>query len=797
METSKIQSIRLDAYEKAVEHLLNQPKIKRIFSKWERNHLAALTSCYSSYKVTLPTKNKARTISHLDSKLRLDFVTYIQETFDPDPSAITNQQRIAEEFFKDFLLYLTTNSDEHKIPDYSKLDALNFINPEIQEHLIKLLTDYDAPSLSGSSNMKENKTDNEINSKESKPESLENHSELTSVEDALLSYYLSKLGSSEKQNSQLGQCFDALALMTSQNSSLHHAITRRIDKSSVHPHITKIQDKLGVRVKDLIEPSAETYKVILEDIKKLPHDAGYVGEVVAVLGMDGNLVCLSKKMTEEFFPQRGSVYISHSNLKEIPIGYKYLPIIAKRTLNYGINDYRLQESWNEAVEIIDLKYDLFEIDLLINAIKEYRFSGSNHDVWFRLRDGALLSSTSRKQIYNSQVFHETWRFIDADSANKLRIRGDFALSSELSNYSSISMMPDIELTKTLSELIRVDGTIPEHIANRKPYISDERNINLSSSEFIEDLVSTYSNSEALRPLIEEHISIYVQEFEEEIIEIKNRKVKIEGELSATTKELEAQKKRQEGLLKHLDTVLKPKIDNIKKDVVTALQDPTLIGLFGTVKDNAVSNLQPYQQTQRLGTLRLIETHNDRVKILSRLKLKFLDNKQLDALENDVKYLTSKGYTFELIGEKSHDFAQLLLSLCNLKEYFNIFSFFAENIEDCLNLINERSPSPIVINGVDEHQSKFYKAAFESTKNLRELDSRLIIAVSDVFAMSNCKQVIPLNIDLIYKAQEERDFDISELSDICSEYGLNKLRFDDGAGSIIYDLLFSTLSELGY
>lgn len=795
METSKIQSVKSALYEKAVEYILADPKVKRSFSKWERQHLAALTSCYSSYKVTLQTKNKARTISHLTAEIRLDFVRYVEQVLDIQPATKKEKTHYAEKFFGDLLRYLVANSEKQRLSVDSILEALKFIDPEVQEYLDLMISESMLPSIPHISDSKADNLPNAPISEKDISKKTDSNISVMPVRELMLSYFLSKLDSSAKPIPQLGQYFDTLVLMTHQNSSLHNAIINRTDEGTLKDVIKDIKDKLSGRVRDLVESSVETYNVVLEDLKKLPNEGGYVGEVAAVLGIDGNLVFLSEQIARELFPQRGSVYISNSHLSEIPSGYKFLPVIAERSSSHGLNDYRLQKYWNGVVEIIDLKYDLFDFELLINSIKEYRFSGCRHEVWFRLRDGALLSSYSQKKIYSGQAFSEKWRFFSPENAKNLEVHNNIALSNELSGHSSISMLPDIEITKMVSELIKANDTLPEHISNRQPYISDVRNSNLSSSAFIKSVVSTYSESDFLRPLIEKQISSYIQEFEPEVVALNDRRLLVESELHSATQELLTNKKRQDSLLKHLDSVVKPKIDNIKKDVVTALQDPVLTGLFGSISGQGESKPNSGIQGARPSYPKLLKASQERAKLLARLRLKFLEDSQIDAIVKHVRELAYKGYVFELIGEKSHEFAQLLLSICDYQEYFNIFSFFAENIEDCLNLINDISPVPMIINGIDEHQSRFYKTAFDSTKTVRELDSRLIITVTDVFTLANCKQVIPLNTNLIHKVQEKRDFDISDLSDICSDYGLSKLKFNSESESIIYDLLFYTLSEL--
>lgn len=798
MESLKIQSIISSVYENAVEHLLTQPKIKRSFSKWERLHLGALTSCYSSYKVTLQVKNKARTISHLDAKLRLDFVKYIEQVLDPLSRTKIDIMSKAEKFFSDLLLYLFTNKSQiRNMPNYIGLEALYFIDPEVQECLNVLISESIVSSISDINRIKDDKTEKDLSDKNDRLDNAEKSPRIMPVQDEIFSYILSKFDLSEAPTSQLEQYFDTLSIIIGKNSSLQQAILNRTDENRPQEIIKNIQHKLGVKVKEsvnaLIEPSLETYNVVLEDIKKLPNDGGYIGEVVAVLGIDGTLVHLPHQMAYELFPQRGSVYISNSHIKEIPSGYKFLPVIAERSSSHGVNEYRLQKYWMDVAEIIDLKYDFFDIDLLINAIKEYRFSGSRHEVWFRLRDGALLSSYSEKKIYSSQAFNEKWRFIESQSANKIGINKGVVLSGDLKNHSSIAMQSDIEVTKQIGDFVKSGQSLPPHVANRKPYILNDKNPTLSSSEFIDILVSTYHDSDSLRPLLDKQISRYVQEFEEKILALNEEKNRIESELHSVTEDLLVNKERKESVLKHLDFVLRPKIDNIKNDVVTALQDPILISMFAGKNGNSPCTGGSNIQQSRMSYPRRLKTSKEQIKLLSRLKLKFLTDSQIDAITQDLKDLISKGYIFEINGEKSYEFSQLLLCLYNFEEYFNIFSFFAENIEECLNLITESSSMPMVISGIDDHQSKFYRTAFDCTQIFRELEPRLIIAITNRFTLLECKQVIPLNTDLIHKIQQARDFDVADLVDICSEYGLKKLKFNVVGDSILYDLLFNTLT----
>lgn len=773
--------------EKFWKEIQDNPATKREFKSWEKSHLRDLMKVFSSYKSTMTSVKKVKSILLLSDYLKTGLIMKLADHAigSRDWSEVAINRYANEVFAK----LVTQNKESLIFTDLSS--RLMFLLPQTQKAIEKCffdadfieasrlycgreLIEIDIPPEEAISILLKEDVDQAKDIEITKPLEISEKE----IESALSS--LCQIESSNFEERSLEKTILYIANLLSEKELLHKEIINRFNEIAEDESYNRIVKSVAAILEGKLPFKAKEYRVILGNIRELPAHKGFVGRVELVETSDGELFQLSVSEVIEYFPSRGDVYIKSSFLTRELLGHEILPVIVEASRNSGSNHYHVKSFWEGIEEVIDLELGFCSFELLCEKIKSFNFDGAMHSVWFRLIDGSLISPVNKKKLFTSQCFFEKWRFIPTERAPLSEVTLGYIKIDGAKDYVYISMLKDSAVFKKYVEAKKNKGisVLPDDIQNRLKYLLDSKSIK-NDDTFLSDLVELYAESPDLTKRYQKAVDDYVRNNSPEVLKLRHEEKELKQKVTNYSDQIKELADRYSNFEKKLIAKAQSNVNELKNDITAALNDPLVSILLAQIpftsnipqlteksdelSDSSISS-ESGRYTSKQIQLSKIDCSKDFHYFLRQLRFKPWSEALIEQFKYNLVKLIEDGVTIEIVGDKSFVLAEFILSILGQFHYEHKLSIFAEEVERVLYYLADGSRTiPLMVTGLSDEQVSLFEPVLAYRKQTSEKMAGPVLIVNQSGSLfNNFTNVLSLNVnvlrDISGEEYDREDFD---------------------------------------
>lgn len=549
--------------------MISHNKGKKVFATWETVHLKQLTQTTRSYKKGANPAEKAKTLVRLPTENKVQLVESWQSEIlssQPQPQ-LSDDDFISLNFGQ---MVLGKSLSKEKLSDVGYV--IRLLHPTVHEALRTQLLEFHQPPA-------ETKSSNQTSSNEPRLEDKNNvEFSLKGLAEWVTSVSLNEQRPDALRYQNLAPFFKEI--MEHYVFTWDDLLRLPADDAEIEEAIGYISDTIG----DNVPTGKEHYSVVLDKPFDL-NGKGFAANVVAVLGANGALTPINESLAKNLFPSRGSAFISPSLLKGIPKSSNYFPAKLIRSQTGGANDYRVESHWTDVAELIRVTVGLDQIELLHDELKSFSFTHSEHQIWFQLPDGALISPRTRKEQLVSTSFRENWQYIAAKDVPAGLAQRGYLQSSHLEQPSVISMDED----STVHLAIEKAGSEPisPALSNRLNYLLKAVNeSDRTGNDAIELLINQCNESPPIRQLLDQKVEEFVQQRAGQIAEVEEAERSLKESLHELDEKLIERKQQVQEFEKQAQERVKKALKASSTTLTALLDDPLVRNIVQTSMEHA-------------------------------------------------------------------------------------------------------------------------------------------------------------------------------------------------------------------